>query len=67
MPDPKILGLALFGLVLRAAAAAIVYALLVRFSAGAYPPIGRVIVAGVVIAAVMLALDLLRARRRRGS
>jgi hypothetical protein len=65
MPDPKTLGLALFGLVLRAAAAAIVYALLVRFTAGAYPPVGRVIVAGVIIAAIMLGLDLWRARRRR--
>jgi hypothetical protein len=65
MPDPKILGLAVLGVVLRAAAAAIVYALLVRFTAGAYPPVGRVIVAGVIIAAIMLGLDLWRARRRR--
>ena len=64
MPDPKTLGLALLGLVLRAAAAAIVYALLVRFTAGAYPPTGRIVIAGIVIAVIMLGLDLLRARRR---
>ena len=59
-----VLGLALFGLLLRAVAAAICYALVARLWYGAYPPLGRIVVIGLVIAAIIASLERLRARRR---
>jgi len=59
-----VLAMALFGLFLRALAAAICYALVVKLWSGAYPPLGRIVVAGLVIAAIIASLERLRARRR---